>query len=143
MGDASGVTPVTAAAAAQVGVSEGSKLPGRVGAFSEKPMLRFFQQQDWPRKEIQEVYAFLQQVKKAPVREPQGHRAVQLPETADWLSRYPAWFEPFVAGQLFACKQAWINTFARFQEAVPGRVSKWLDEGHSVWLHKGKFGRQP
>jgi Reverse transcriptase (RNA-dependent DNA polymerase) len=143
MGDVSAVAPLTAAAAAQVGVSEGNKLSGRVQSFTEKQMLINFRQQDWAGKEIQEVYAFLQRVKKSPVREPQGPRAMQLSETAAWLSKYPAWFKPFVAGQLFACKQVWVRTFAQQQEPVPGRISKWLDEGYSVWLHKGKFGRQP
>jgi hypothetical protein len=115
----------------------------RVLSFTEKRLLAEFKLQDWTRRETQEVYAFLRCLKEAPTREPVGLRAEPLPQNLYWSQRYPAWFTPFRAGELFAYPNVWEETFKAYDEPLPGMIKKWMTNGYSVWLNVKAFGAQP
>lgn len=144
MGDTGGVVPVSMEDAVEVGQQEWPRNPAvRVLSFTEKQLIDTFKQQNWELREVHEVYEFLRAVKHASHMEPQGIRAQPLTQESWWKQRYPLWFVPFKAGQLFACKRTWENVFQRFGVPLPGKLRKWLADGFSVWLNVKKFGKQP
>jgi Reverse transcriptase (RNA-dependent DNA polymerase) len=140
LGDAGGVAPVTARDASTVGRTA---TLNRVLSFSEKRLLTEFRSQDWKLRETQEVYEFLGALKNAPTKEPEGLRSQPLPQEQYWLQRYPAWFTPFRAGELFDCQDVWEQTFNAHNEPLPGTLQKWMTKGYSVWLNIKAFGKQP
>jgi Reverse transcriptase (RNA-dependent DNA polymerase) len=143
MGDAGAVVPIYANDSVGVGRTTPAGREVRVQSFEEKCLLTEFQSEDWVQREVEEVYTFLRALKEAPTIEPQGIRAQPIPQTAEWEFRYPVWFRPFMAGQLFVKGSAWESMFALHNEPVPGRIQKWIDQGYSVWLNISQFGRQP
>jgi hypothetical protein len=112
-------------------------------SFQEKEVLSTFNEQDWEAREVQEVYNCLHAVKRACVREPSGLRDTPLVPERVWEQRYPLWFASFQAEKLFSNKDVWESVFHHFNEPVPGKISKWISEGYSVWLDVKKFDRQP
>lgn len=140
MGDAGAVLPVSKRDA--VGVGQGQGKGTRVLGFHEKEILEAFRTVEWETREVQEVYAFLHSLKKVATVEPLAFRATQLPPTLPWEQRYPEWFRPFRAGQLFVWLSVWERVFTRYGESLPGKLRKWLQEGYSVWLQISKLGKQ-
>jgi Reverse transcriptase (RNA-dependent DNA polymerase) len=143
MGDAGAVVPISAKDSATVGRVSPAGIEARVKSFEEKQLLAEFQSEDWSQREVAEVYTFLRSLKEATTIEPQGVRAQPLPQSKEWEVRYPVWFRPFTAGQLFVSGSTWESVFAKHDEAVPGRIKKWIQQGYSVWLNINQFGRQP
>jgi hypothetical protein len=134
------VAPVTATEVQEMSREGGSiEAELRVLSFQEKRLLQEFSQQDWQNREIAEVYQFLHALKKAPKVEPRGIRAQPLPQDTLWMNRYPLWFAQFTAGKLFVNRQVWEQTFESYQESLPGKIRKWLNEGYSIWLNVKKF----
>lgn len=140
MGDASAVVPVSKKDAVEVGQGQG--VVARVLGFKEKAILEAFRAMEWDTMEVKEVYEFLHSLKQAATAEPIAVRARQLPQTVHWEHRYPRWFVPFQAGQLFVNLHTWERVFTQHGEVLPGTLRKWIRQGYSVWLQISKLGKQ-
>jgi Reverse transcriptase (RNA-dependent DNA polymerase) len=143
MGDSGSITPVCLRAAEAVSATVPSGTQSRVQSFAEKQLITEFQSVDWRLREVSEVYTLLRAVKASASIEPAGDRAQPIPPSKYWEDKYPLWFVPFTAGQLFISLKTWESVFAQHGESVPGRLRTWIAQGYSVWLNRNQFGRQP
>jgi hypothetical protein len=129
-------------AARTVGNSGGTgEISGQVLAFTEKRLLAEFQKVNWEQREIAEVYGFLRALNASRSKKPEGSRVHPLPVSMEWKHRYPAWFTKSKAGQLLLGRDIWERTFVQYNEPLPGKIRKWVQQGCSVWLDVKKFGR--
>lgn len=89
------------------------------------------------------VYDFCDAVKK--------HEETSQPDVvraslfdADQAQDYPAWLEPFKAGQLFAKPAAWHVVFERENVRMSTKLQKWVDrQGYGIYIDKDLQGKQP
>jgi Reverse transcriptase (RNA-dependent DNA polymerase) len=60
-----------------------------------------------------------------------------------WELRYPRWFQPFKAGQLFLEPQEWQAVWKEHGQVMPRKLWSWITCGYSVKVHHNQLGAQP